>query len=113
MEVGGQHQAPAALSPGKRNGTDFTGSCLGLGAALDGTESPTASVFDPLTGQPATRCCTEYAIRATSELESKQNVFQLWENKFDKCCHDTAYLTDTHNLLQTQTFGYKMNVILY
>ena len=75
--MSGQRHASAILTPGKRNSIDFTGGSLGLGAALDGTDSPTASVFDPLTGQPATRCYTEYAIQATSEIESKQIVFQV------------------------------------
>ena len=67
---------PTALTPGKRN-EQILGSCLGHGAALDGTESPTASGFDPLTGQPATKCYIEYAVQATSNLESKQSVSQL------------------------------------
>jgi hypothetical protein len=34
--VGGQRQAPAALPPGKRQGTHCTGGWVGLGAGLDG-----------------------------------------------------------------------------
>ena len=33
--MGGQHDAPAALPPGRRPGTDFTGGGMGLGAGLD------------------------------------------------------------------------------
>jgi len=36
MGVGGQRVAPAALHPGKRRGTHFTGGWVGLGAALNG-----------------------------------------------------------------------------
>ena len=34
--VGGQRHAPAALTPGKRIGTHFTGGCVGSRAGLDG-----------------------------------------------------------------------------
>jgi len=36
MGVGGQRHAPAALPPGKRPGSHFTGGCVGPRADLDG-----------------------------------------------------------------------------
>ena len=35
MEVSGQHHAPAVLPPGKRPGTHWVGSCVGLRAGVD------------------------------------------------------------------------------
>jgi hypothetical protein len=35
MGMGGQNHAPAALPPGKRAGTHFTGGCVGPRAGLD------------------------------------------------------------------------------
>ena len=38
--LGGQHHAPAALPPGKKFGTDFTGFCVGRMDGLDGCGKP-------------------------------------------------------------------------
>jgi len=37
MGVGGQGQAPAALTPGKITDTRYTGGCMGLRAGLNGS----------------------------------------------------------------------------
>jgi len=36
MEMGGQRQAPAALPPGKKDGTNRTGGWVGARTGLDG-----------------------------------------------------------------------------
>ena len=36
MGVDGQRHAPAALLPGKRRGTHYTGGCVGLRVGLNG-----------------------------------------------------------------------------
>jgi hypothetical protein len=53
MGIGGQLQAPAALSPGKRPDAHCTGGWLGLRACLGGWENSLPSGFDPWTVQPA------------------------------------------------------------
>ena len=52
MGVGGQRQAPAALTPGNRLGTHCTGDWVGPTAGLDGCRKsrPTPG-FDPRTVQ--------------------------------------------------------------
>ena len=53
MGVGGQHHAPAALRPGERRGTHFTGGWVGPRAGLDGCgKSRSPPEFDPRTVQP-------------------------------------------------------------
>ena len=49
--VGGQHQVPAALSPGK-TGVHHIGGWVGPSAALDNTQNPAPPEFDPRTVQP-------------------------------------------------------------
>jgi hypothetical protein len=63
MGVGGQHNAPAALPPGKRPGTHCTGGCVGPRAGLVWVQeiSPTPG-FDPRTVQPIEGLYADYII---------------------------------------------------
>jgi hypothetical protein len=65
MGVGGQHQAPATLLPGKRAGTLSTGDWVGPRAGLVkcGNSRPPPG-FDPRTVQPVASRYADYAILA-------------------------------------------------
>ena len=63
MGVGGRHDAPAALPPRKRPGTNCTGGRVEPRAGLEayGKSRPTSG-FDPRTVQPVAYRYTDYAI---------------------------------------------------
>jgi hypothetical protein len=73
--VGGQRNAPAALPPGQRHGTDCTGGWEGpqTGMEVCGKTGPPAA-FDPGTAQPVASRHTDYAIPA--HLQPKARIFQ-------------------------------------
>jgi hypothetical protein len=64
-KVGGQHHSPAALTPGRRPGSHHTGSWVGLGYCLDGTEN-TAPTGIPSPDHPVRKTTRyiDYAIPA-------------------------------------------------
>ena len=73
MEVGGQRHVPAALPPGKRGGTHFTGCWVGPEAGLDGRKISSPPGFDPRTVQPVASRYTDWAIPAHNSSHSPPN----------------------------------------
>jgi len=63
--VGAQHPAPAALPPGKRSGTHYTGGSVGprVGRKRRGKSRPPPG-FDPQTVQPVASRYTDWTIPA-------------------------------------------------